>query len=63
MYKILCDICNKEIQRNYVDKRLKRSDKYGFEIEVMVAYKKTWNDGDLCLNCLMEIINKGEEVK
>ena len=66
--KWFCDVCKKEMKRNVVDKRLKGmvdfSDKRVL-IEVMVGVENTWNDGEICMKCLhdvlVELINREED--
>ena len=64
MIKQFCDGCGEEIKRNYVTDRLKRTfqlEGTPFHIEVMAGKSNVTNDGDLCLDCLMKVINEGRE--
>jgi len=70
MYKQFCDVCEKEIKRNYVGNRLKKKKiinrtntepnaagcKTKIEIEVMVAVNGMWNEGTICEDCLMKVL-------
>ena len=64
MKKIFCDGCDKGIERNYVSNRLEKELMLGgqkFGIQVMVSKDSCWDDGDLCLDCLLKVINEGVE--
>jgi len=61
MIKHFCDVCEKEIQRNYVDERLVHKLR-DFEVEMIVKKENTSNDGELCYRCLMNIVTNGKEV-
>lgn len=63
--KHLCDACGIEIDRNYVSERYTPTkwfrDKYlNITLEVQVKKEKTWNDGDLCFDCLKAVFEAGE---
>jgi hypothetical protein len=60
--KRYCDVCDTEINRNYVSSRyrLKRG---AFTAEIMLKRDSTWNTGEICLPCLRELLTKGREVK
>jgi len=65
LIKHYCDGCNKEIDRNYIDKRLRKSLRIGnhsFVIEVMVDKDQVSNQGDICYNCLMKVILDGSDL-
>lgn len=62
MIKHFCDVCGCETTRNYVSDRLKRSCK-DFQVEVTVGKNPTWNRGDICLKCLLDVINNGLDTK
>lgn len=55
MIKQFCDICKKELTRNVVEDRLivERGD---FKAEVLIAKGGTTNTGDLCYDCLIEML-------
>lgn len=69
MVKHYCDICGKEIVRNYVCTRLygsvqpKGLDK-SINLELIVGIGSTsratgvWNNGDVCRECLSEAVNR-----
>jgi len=57
-----CDVCKKTVEREYVSNRLIRN-KGRVTIEVMVAVDETWNKGDVCLDCLLDVMNNGTEPK
>ena len=60
MLKMFCDLCEKEIKRNYVSNRLRL--KYRkMVLEVVVGKEYSVNAGQLCKKCLLTIIEKGEE--
>ena len=61
MIKHYCDICEKEVHRNYVSDRLKMKLE-GFEVEVMVTKDNTTNSGELCRDCLLKILRTGHEL-
>ena len=63
MTKVFCDACGSEIGKNYVGERLKRSlriNRTKFSIEVIVASNDTWNQGDICLDCLLKVVMDGK---
>ena len=62
MKKTICDNCQKETKRNYAAERLVVS-MGDFKAEVLVSYRGCWNDGDLCKDCLMKLLNTGHEEK
>lgn len=62
--KRYCDICEAELERNYVGDRLKgqtfmsgphRGTHIG--VEVMLQVDGTWNAGELCGDCAMEALD------
>jgi hypothetical protein len=59
MTKYFCDICEREIGRNFVSKRLERvgwhNDKK-VQIQVTCGVGEQWNRGEICLDCLLEAI-------
>ena len=56
MTKTFCDRCGKEVKR--IGKfHFKLGD---YELEIMECVKSVWNGGDLCFNCVKEIIKEGE---
>jgi len=60
MLRLFCDVCDKEIKRNYVSERYKPM--LGkFRVEIMVSFKDAWNSGEICKECLLKIINEGKE--
>lgn len=63
MIKRYCDVCGFEILRNYVSNRLKSTldingRKYTADVEVMT--NGAANVGDLCLACVLKIVNEGK---
>ncbi len=61
MKKIFCDVCKEELTRNVVQDRLvvRRDDTTkGFSLEVMVSKNDVSNSGDLCLDCLLKMLNQ-----
>lgn len=62
MIKYLCDVCGKEMQRNAAVDRIKRR-KANVTVEVLVAYKETWNSGDVCEACVIAIVSNGAGVE
>jgi len=61
MTKWYCDKCGKELKEGdhwRVKRKLGR-----FEIEVMHSVDGTWNAGNLCHECIVEIVNDGKTVK
>jgi len=62
MIKYYCDVCGKELTRDYVEDRLVRElDRV--KVEVTVAIDGTWNKGDICGDCLIKAISKGKDIK
>ena len=65
MIKTFCDVCEKEIDRNWVTQRLVRyfaiPHKVSVEVEIIVKIDGVWNDGAICEGCLMTAIVEGEE--
>ena len=54
--KTFCDVCDKELTRNMVGDRLIVT--IGeFTAEVIISKNGTSNDGDLCYDCLMSLLN------
>jgi hypothetical protein len=62
MIKEYCDVCKKEIKRNYISERF-CAELGDMEIEIIVAYQHTWNNGHICKSCLLDVVNKGKENK
>lgn len=61
MIRRYCDVCGEEIKRNYVDQRLIRH-LNEWRIEIIVGHKDLgWNNGDICLKCLLNIVQNGTE--
>jgi hypothetical protein len=59
-----CDICETQIGRSYVSDRFKPSvyrAGANWAAEIIVRNGNTWNQGDLCLDCLKEIVAEGRE--
>lgn len=59
MIKHYCDVCGKELDRNYVSDRLIRT-MGKVKTEVMVSIDGAWNHGDICLVCLMNVLTAGK---
>ena len=62
MIKYFCDNCGDEVVRNYVVKRLTRKRKR-VTVEVLVATDGTWNNGAICYDCLLDVLQKGADTK
>lgn len=70
MIKQFCDMCMTEIDRNYVSNRLKmvycpdagNPDMPTIIAEVMVEVNGICNHGDLCRNCLFEVLTHGVDL-
>ena len=62
MIKMFCDVCNQEVERNYVSRRLNVGCGR-FRAEVMVTFEGVSNKGHICRLCLMKILFTGEEVE
>lgn len=65
MMKAYCDKCGKEVKRDYAGDRLKRrlaKEGVTIQIEVIAGVNGTWNKGDVCLDCLLDAINNGEDM-
>ena len=60
MIKRFCDICEKEIKRNYAQQRLTVT-KGRIKVEVIVTVDSVANSGEICLDCLLETINSVRE--
>lgn len=58
MIKHFCDICEKEVQRNYSSARY-RVKMGNAEVEILVAINGVYNSGVICLKCLLEVVNSG----
>lgn len=58
--KHFCDVCDRQINRNYVSDRLVVQ-RGPFVAEVMVSKDGTSNTGELCKDCVMEMFTYGEE--
>jgi hypothetical protein len=59
-----CDICEKQLGRNVVSQRFRPSffRRYtNWHAEVMIRKGSTWNTGDMCLDCLRELLNESFE--
>jgi hypothetical protein len=56
--RLMCDVCNKELQRNAAADRIKRRSG-NVSVEVLVSYKGTWNSGEVCEACVLKIVNQG----
>lgn len=60
MIKHFCDLCKKEVKRNYVSNRFTpRLGKH--YIQVTVAIDGCNNDGAICKSCLDKIYKEGVE--
>ena len=60
--KYFCDICSKELNRCFTSQRLKIA-KGKVRAEVMVAIGSSFNYGNICKACLLDVLNTGEEYK
>lgn len=65
MTKTFCDVCEKELKKDYVSERLSYTDNpaiadmgkgTGIMIEVEVGKNGTWNKGNICLGCLRQML-------
>lgn len=56
--KHFCDVCGMVIERNFVSDRLVRR-KGRVSVEVMVTIDNVANKGDICLPCLLDVLNSG----
>lgn len=66
MIRRYCDICEQQIGRNYVSERFRPSlylARRNWAAEVIVCKGGTWNQGDICLDCLKQILNEGAEYR
>lgn len=71
MTKHFCDVCGKQLKRNYVSDRHTPTLKVEPEsfdekrvkvtAQVTVAVNDVWNEGDICLHCLLRVLKEGEE--
>jgi hypothetical protein len=57
MIKVFCDVCGKPLERNMVDERL-IVESGEFKAEVLIEKNGTSNEGDLCLDCLLKMLNQ-----
>ena len=58
MQKMFCDNCNQELTKNVTCDRIVR--RYNqFTLEVLVAHRGVWNNGDLCEACALKILTTG----
>jgi hypothetical protein len=60
MIEYRCDMCGKSTKRNYIAERYMPRIK-NFQVEIMVSRNDCWNNGEICKECLLKIINKGTE--
>ena len=63
--KLYCDMCNKEIGRNYISERFKPwiyRNNTNFSAEVIITKNKITNQSELCLDCVKLLVNEGKEV-
>lgn len=61
MIRFVCDACGEETEKNYVGHRPSSSDIYlegksGFCLEIMSGVNGTWNSGELCKDCLFNLV-------
>lgn len=56
MIKTFCDICGEELSRNVCVERLIVS-QGDFKAEVLISKSGTSNEGDLCYDCLLKMLN------
>lgn len=64
MIRRYCDACGREVERSVSKDRFRPSTQVGgtvIDCEIMVAINGTWNAGDLCVECLKQTIEKGQE--
>ena len=66
MIKYFCDLCKKEISKNYSDEFTARLSKNGHVVEATVRFESlpsppstSW---EICKNCLVQVVSEGEEV-
>ena len=57
----VCDCCGKITDKNYVRTRPQGTDLYykgksGFNIEITSGVGNCWNDGELCLECIEDLV-------
>ena len=57
MIRRYCDICGQEVRRDYTSDRLLKWD-HKIGIQITLGFNKTWNDGDFCLTCIQQAVNK-----
>ena len=67
MTKYFCDGCGKELDwdNNVVAHRCKRQLQINgtkFQVEALVATDGCWNNGHLCVECLLRVINEGHQI-
>jgi len=65
MTRRFCDVCGRELTRNFVTDPLVRTD--GLMVVRVMVGKKTasslvWGDGDICQPCLVGIVKNGHDV-
>ena len=58
--KMFCDKCGKKTKRNYMDNTLNRT-LDDFEAKVVISYLGNDSKGEICLNCLLKVINEGTD--
>ncbi|MEA1998138.1 MAG: hypothetical protein U9N61_02260 [Euryarchaeota archaeon] len=73
--KSFCDVCGKELGRNYVSDRLNVRYHYNKDNEdpergnqcitcnVEVGVNNTWNKGEICKECLLKALTEGEDIE
>lgn len=60
--KQFCDMCGEQISRNYASERMKIK-RREFTAEIMIQKGATYNQGELCRKCVMNILKEGKESK
>lgn len=57
MIKRYCDRCEAKITRNAVSNRIAGKSE-GFQVEVIAGTGSTWNQGDLCVPCVVTLVHE-----
>lgn len=66
MIRRYCDRCGEQITgrrngSNRIKRELYESGRI-VSVEVMVAFNRTWNSGDVCDNCVILAVNTGQDI-
>lgn len=56
--KYYCDVCKHEMRKSdHPRLKVRLGD---VRVEVMTAFRNTWNTGDICHSCVKKVVAKGK---